>query len=163
MSQVSLLYLSFVAYCMAILLYLFHIGLRRDWVLRFALGLFVAGFILQSTCLGLRWYEGGYLPVTNLFATQFFFSWALAATYLYFELRYRIHAAGLFVMLCNLLLFGSVLPRSAKIPPLIPALDTTTVYFARISFIWWLRLLYHGFFHGSALSDPEAPADESAS
>jgi len=124
MSQVSLLYLSFVAYCMAILLYLFHIGLRRDWVLRFALGLFVAGFILQSTCLGLRWYEGGYLPVTNLFATQFFFSWALAATYLYFELRYRIHAAGLFVMFCNLLLFGSVLPRSAKIPPLIPALDT---------------------------------------
>lgn len=124
MFQISLLYLSFAAYFIAVLFYLLQVGLRRDWILRSAFGLVVAGFTLQSVCLGLRWYEGGYLPVTNLFATQFFFSWALAATYLYFELRYRIHAAGLFVMFCNLLLFGSVLQRSTKIPPLIPALDT---------------------------------------
>lgn len=124
MSQTTLLYPAFVAYCLAVIFYLLHVGLRRKTIARTAFGLVVTGFVLQTICLGLRWYQGGYLPVTNLFATQFFFSWALAATYLYFELRYRIHAAGLFVMFCNLLLFGSVLQRSPKIPPLIPALDT---------------------------------------
>ena len=123
--QTPLLYGAFGAYLLAVLLYLFHLLLRHTWVWRSAFVLVLAGFALQTTCLALRWIAAGYLPVTNLFATQFFFSWALAATYLYFELRYRIHAAGLFVMFCNLLLFGSALPRSADIPPLIPALDTS--------------------------------------
>ncbi len=123
-SQIPLLYTSFGAYFLALLLYLLHIWVRQPRVWYSAFTLVVIGFSLQTFCLGLRWYLAGYLPVTNLFATQFFFSWALAATYLYFELRYRIHAAGLFVMFCNLLLFGSVLQRSARIPPLIPALDT---------------------------------------
>lgn len=122
--QTPLLYAAFGAYLLAVLLYLLHLGLRYDRLWRSAFILVVTGFALQSLALGLRWWQGGYLPVTNLFGTQFFFSWALAATYLYFELRYRIHAAGLFVIFCNLLLLGSVLPRSAKLPPLIPALDT---------------------------------------
>jgi cytochrome c-type biogenesis protein CcsB len=84
----------------------------------------IAGFLLQSIILTQRWMEGGYLPVTNLFGTQFFFSWVLALTYLYFEIRYRIHAAGLFIMGLNLLLLGSVLFRDPALPPLIPALDT---------------------------------------
>ncbi len=86
--------------------------------------LFVTAFGLHSFCLLLRWWSAGYLPVTNLFSTQFFFSWALAATYLYFELRYRIRATGLFVIFLTLLLLGSALPRNPEIPPLIPALDT---------------------------------------
>ncbi len=124
MLQAPLLYAAFGTYLLAVLLYLCHLLLRKPWLWRSALTLVISGFCLQSLCLGLRWVDAGYLPVTNLFGTQFFFSWALAATYLYFELRYRIHAAGLFVMFCNLLLLGSALPRDPAIPPLIPALDT---------------------------------------
>lgn len=122
--QSLLLYGAFAAYLSAVLLYLFHLILAQNWVWRSAFILVMGGYLLQTFCLGLRWTEAGYLPVTNLFATQFFFSWALASTYLYFELRYRIHAAGLFVMFCNLLLLGSALPRDPAIPALIPALDT---------------------------------------
>ena len=122
--QTPLLYGAFGAYLVAVGLYLAHLFLRRPWVLRCAFALVCSGFLLQSICMAARWIVAGYLPVTNLFATQFFFSWTLAATYLYFELRYRIHAAGLFVMFCNLLLLGSVLPRAPALPPLIPALDT---------------------------------------
>lgn len=122
--QAPLIYSAFGAYLLAVLLYLFNLLLRRPRVARSAFTLVVVGFFLQTLCLALRWLAAGYLPVTNLFATQFFFSWALAATYLYFELRYRIHAAGLFVMFCNLLLLGSALPRDPALPPLIPALDT---------------------------------------
>ncbi len=122
--QTPLLYGAFGAYLLAVLMYLTHSLVRRPWVWRGAFALVLAGFILQSILFVWRWVSAGYLPVTNLFATQFFFSWALAATYLYFELRYRIHAAGLFVMFCNLLLLGSALPRDPALPPLIPALDT---------------------------------------
>jgi len=122
--QTVLLYAAFGSYLLTTLLYFAHLLSRRNWVWRSALLLVLTGFAVQTLCLGLRWWQGGYLPVTNLFGTQFFFSWALAGTYLYFELRYRIAAAGLFVIFCNLLLFGSVLRRSAELPPLIPALDT---------------------------------------
>jgi len=122
--QEPLLAAAFSFYSLAVLLYLAHLCWRRPVVWRSAFALVVCGFAVQTFCLGVRWLSAGYLPVTNLFATQFFLSWALAATYLYFELRYRIHAAGLFVMFCTLLLFGSILNRSAEIPPLIPMLDT---------------------------------------
>lgn len=125
-SSTSALLLSsaFAAYFVSAFLYLLHLGVRRPLVLRSAVVLVATAFALQTFILGQRWLAAGYLPVTNLFATLFFFSWALAATYLYFELRYRIHAAGLFVIFLNLLLLAGALPRDPAIPPLIPALDT---------------------------------------
>lgn len=122
--QTELLYSAFSCYLLATLFYCLHLRLRRDRLWHTAFLLVCIGFGLQTGLLALRWIVAGYLPVTNLFATQFFFSWALAATYLYFELRYRIHATGLFVIFCTLLLLGSVLNRSAQLPPLIPMLDT---------------------------------------
>jgi cytochrome c-type biogenesis protein CcsB len=119
-----LLTATFAAYFASSCLYLLHLRSRRPWLLRGAVVLVAAAFALQTGILGQRWLAAGYLPVTNLFATLFFFSWALAATYLYFELRYRIHAAGLFVIFLNLLLLAGALSRDPAVPPLIPALDT---------------------------------------
>jgi cytochrome c-type biogenesis protein CcsB len=120
----TLIAICFGAYIVSALLYLVHMRFRRPAWRRGAFTLVVAAFALQTLILGWRWWAAGFLPVTNLFATQFFFSWALAATYLYFELRYRVGAVGLFVIFLNLLLLGSVLPRDPSLPPLIPALDT---------------------------------------
>ena len=114
----------FALYGVSVLGYLLHLRWRRHWLWRGAFVLVLVAFVLQTAVLAQRWLAGGYLPVTNLFGTQFFFSWALAATYVYFELRYRIHGAGLFVVLLTLLLLGSALTRNPALPPLIPALDT---------------------------------------
>jgi len=122
--QPLFLYSSFAAYLAAVCFYLLHVRARRKILLASAFFLILTGFALQSTLLVLRWNAAGFLPVTNLFSTQFFFSWALALVFLYFEIRYRIHSAGLFVMFLNLLLLGSALPRDPAIPPLIPSLDT---------------------------------------
>ncbi len=119
-----LLYLLFSTYATATIGYLLHLIWRRPIIAKGALALIAAGVFLQTGLLAHRWWLAGYLPVTNLFATLFFFSWALALIYLYFELRYRIRATGLFVMLLNLLLLGGALPRDTKISALIPALDT---------------------------------------
>lgn len=119
-----LLTTTFIAYLTSAGLYLLHLRVHRPLVLRGAIVLVALAFALQTFILGQRWLAAGYLPVTNLFSTLFFFSWSLAAVYLYFELRYRIHAAGLFVIFLNLLLLAGALPRDPAIPPLIPALDT---------------------------------------
>lgn len=131
-----LLHVTLALYALAILLYSLHLFIRKPLVWRSAFSLVLVGFVLQTLILVWRWLAASYFPVTNLFGTQFFFSWGLAATYLYFELRYRIHAAGLFVMVCNLLLLTSVIRRDPTIPPLIPALDTPLFTFhVSLSFI----------------------------
>lgn len=98
-------------------------GERRIWRL-FALALTIAAFALQTLYLAAAWLQMGYLPVTNLFSTLVFFSWAMGGTFLYFELRYRIGAAGLFVLAVTLALLGTAIKRGVTISPLIPALDT---------------------------------------
>jgi len=120
----SLLYLLFATYTFATIGYLLNLFLKKTALSRSAFGLVMTGVLLQTGLLGHRWWTAGYLPVTNLFATLFFFSWALALVYLYFELRYRIGATGLFVMALNLLLLGGALPRDTSVSTLIPALDT---------------------------------------
>jgi len=115
---------AFGLYLLACILYLMHLNVRRAGLANAALGTVSAGLALQTVVLVQRWLAAGYLPVTNLFSTLFFFSWALAACYLYFELRYRIRATGLFVLFLNLLLLGAALPRDPAIKPLIASLDT---------------------------------------
>ncbi|MDT8420679.1 MAG: cytochrome c biogenesis protein CcsA [Desulfuromonadales bacterium] len=124
MTNLHLLQAATACYALSVFAYLAQIVLQRNWLQRSALLLVSGGFLLQSACLAWRWQLAGFLPVTNLFSTLFFFSWALAACYLYFELRYRIGASGLFVMFLNLLLLSVALRRDAAIPPLVAALDT---------------------------------------
>lgn len=120
----TFLFLLFATYATATLGYLLHIVWRKPVIAKTALALITVGVFLQTALLAYRWWVAGYLPVTNLFATLFFFSWALATIYLYFEVRYHIRATGLFVMLLNLALLGGALPRDTAISSLIPALDT---------------------------------------
>lgn len=123
--QTPLLYACYACYLIAVAGYLLR-GLRILPQLPAALPLLTVllGFTLQTLLLGIRWQAAGFLPVTNLFSTQFFFSWCLVLVHLYFELRYRIGGGGLFVMLVNLLLLTSALPRDPALPKLIPSLDT---------------------------------------
>ncbi|RMF42902.1 MAG: hypothetical protein D6751_11335 [Deltaproteobacteria bacterium] len=121
--QLALLLLCLACYLLATCAYL--AALKRG--ARAALAgrlLVITGWLIQTGVLALRWQAADFLPVTNLFSTQFFFSWSLVATFVYFDLRYRTGATGLFVMFVNLALFASFLPRDPKLPVLIPSLDT---------------------------------------
>lgn len=124
MNNILLLQLATGAYGLAITGYLLQVALKRDWLSKSAFFFINCGFLLQSACLIWRWQAAGFLPVTNLFSTLLFFSWALAACYLYFEIRYRIAASGLFVMFLNLLLLSAALQRDTSLPTLVPSLDT---------------------------------------
>lgn len=128
MSNLTLFYLAGASYLLAFVLYLWHFIKPNKLRRQIAFVSIVGGCTLQTICLLWRWKLAGFLPVTNLFSTLFFFSWALACCYLYFEIRYRIGASGLFVMLLNLLMVGFASTRDASLPALIPSLDT--IYFS---------------------------------
>ena len=127
MNNLQLFTLAGLCYLASVVLYFLHFVQPTPLRRRLAFGLVLSGFLLQTACLAWRWALAGFLPVTNLFSTLFFFSWALACCYIYFDLRYRIGASGLFVMLLNLLLIGFALSRDSDLPVLIPSLDT--IYF----------------------------------
>ena len=120
-NQFLFLVCIFAGYLASVLFYLLQSVVKKKIVHRCAFALVLAAFALQTVLLAERWLAAGFLPVTNLFSTLFFFSWALAATYVYFELRYRIGASGLFVMGVNLLLLGTALPRDPALPLLFPS------------------------------------------
>jgi len=124
MNSLQVLYMATGFYALAIFSYLSRLLLKTSWLQNLAFGSICTGFALQTVSLLWRWELAGFLPVTNLFATLVFFSWALAGCYLYFEIRYRIAASGLFVMLLNLLLLLVALRRDPALPTLIPSLDT---------------------------------------
>jgi len=128
MTNLHLFYLSGLSYLTAVVCYLLHVFRPSTSLRRTAFTLVLSGFLLQSICLAWRWNLAGFLPVTNLFSTLFFFSWALACCYLYFDLRYHVGATGLFVMLLNILLIGFAATRDGSLPTLIPSLDT--IYFS---------------------------------
>lgn len=114
----------FSLYLLSALLHLGELLLPNLRLHRTALGMLLLGFALQTLLLGWRWGLAGFLPVTNLFGTLFFFSWSLAAVHLYFDLRYRLPAAAPFTLPLLLLLLGAALPLDPALPSLIPALDT---------------------------------------
>ncbi|MCF6179492.1 MAG: cytochrome c biogenesis protein CcsA [Geopsychrobacter sp.] len=128
MNNLQLFHLAGLLYLGSVLTYLLHFFRPSRLLHRVSFSLVIGGFILQTICLAWRWKLAGFLPVTNLFSTLFFFSWALACCYIYFDLRYRIGASGLFVMLLNLLFIGFATRRDGSIPTLIPSLDT--IYFS---------------------------------
>lgn len=124
MTNLHLLQFATFAYCLAVCGYLLLVVRKHRWLQITSQTCIFIGFLLQSACLIWRWQLAGFLPVTNLFSTLFFFSWSLAACYLYFEIRYKIAASGLFVMFLNLSLLFVALNRDASLPTLVPSLDT---------------------------------------
>ena len=91
-----------------------------------------AGFLANTAGIGLRWVESyqmgiGRAPFSNMYESLVFFSWTMAALYLYVEMKYKEQGFGVFVspLIFLAIAYASFDPGiSAKINPLIPALKS---------------------------------------
>ncbi|MGV8079308.1 MAG: c-type cytochrome biogenesis protein CcsB [Syntrophales bacterium] len=100
-------------------------GKTASWAL-------IAGLLAHTAAILLRWRESyemgmGHVPLTNLYESLVFFSWAVAFLYLLVEWRTRNRAPGVFVVPVAFLLmaYASISPGvSNQIQPLIPALQS---------------------------------------
>ncbi|MCK5231795.1 MAG: c-type cytochrome biogenesis protein CcsB, partial [Desulfobulbaceae bacterium] len=61
----------------------------------------VAGFLMQTAGIGLRWVESydmgyGHAPLTNMYESLVFFSWSIILFYLGLELKFKNRIIGAF-------------------------------------------------------------------
>jgi cytochrome c-type biogenesis protein CcsB len=92
----------------------------------------LAGVIVQTAAIGLRWYESylmgvGHAPLTNMYESLVFFAWCTTLFYLFMEYRFKARVIGAFVMPCVAvaMAYASFSSRiDTQINPLIPALQS---------------------------------------
>ncbi len=92
----------------------------------------VAGFIMQTVGIGMRWYESyqmgyGHAPLSNLYESLVFFSWVTILVYLVVEFKTRNRVIGAFAtpFACLAMAYASFSPNvQDSIQPLIPALQS---------------------------------------
>jgi len=91
--------------------------------------LVVAGVLLQTLAIGLRWWEShrlgiGHVPLSNLYESMVFFSWTLAILYLLATARLKSRILGAFIMPLVFLSLASTSLMNQDIQPLMPALQS---------------------------------------
>ncbi len=92
----------------------------------------VAGIIIQTVGIGLRWVESyqigyGHAPLSNMYESLVFFAWCIVGLYLFLEWKFKNRLIGAFVM--PFAVFGMAYASYSseftdKITPLIPALQS---------------------------------------
>lgn len=84
----------------------------------------VAGFIMHTASIILRYVSSGNLPITSLHEASSFFSWCIVLLFFFIEYRYRLGLLGPFTMpiVFVLMLSSSIFPREIK--PLSPVLQS---------------------------------------
>ncbi len=118
--------ITFVAYVVATLLYIYFLlssrGNGGSWASRLAL----AGLVTHTVAIILRTIEAGRAPLSNQFEFANVFAWGIVFCYLFIEWRYRYkyRVFGAFVMPLAFVVIGyaSLLPKDIR--PLMPALQS---------------------------------------
>jgi cytochrome c-type biogenesis protein CcsB len=119
-------------YFIAFLCYLFFMVTNKQMVGRFALGVILTGFFIHLAGLLIRWWESyvagyEYIPLSNLYESLVFFSWAIVLIYLIVDIRYHQRVIGVIAapLAALALAVTSLLPGiKSNITPLIPALQS---------------------------------------
>jgi len=130
-NTVILSYITFI-YFFCFLAYLVMLVTGRQVFGRTGTYLTIAGFIGHTLGICFRWYEShklgiGHAPLSNLYESLIFFSWAIILLYLIVEKRTRSRTAGAFVTpIAFLSLAYASFSENVtdSIQPLIPALQS---------------------------------------
>ncbi|MCB2184372.1 MAG: c-type cytochrome biogenesis protein CcsB [Desulfobulbaceae bacterium] len=129
MDSSQLLGLTTFAYLGSALLYIAllvfrvpKIGIAATWAT-------IAAFLLNTAGIGLRWIEShrmgiGYAPLSNMYESLVFFSWAIAVFYLFLEYKYKNRFLGAFAMPFAAIAMALAELKNSAISPLIPALQS---------------------------------------
>ena len=140
----SLLFnIATLAYLLAMVLYISFLAFKKEGIGKTASIVTMAGFVVQTIALLLRWYESyqmsiGRVPLSNLYESLVFFTWSTILIYLVIEYKYKTRAFGAFVLPIAFLAlaFINVAGISTDISPLVPALKSNWLFYhVLISFL----------------------------
>ncbi len=132
-----LLSIATFVYVVAMFLYLFGLVFKKKSLDMSGFGVFVIAFLVETSGLIARWIESyrleyGHIPITDLYESLIFLSWAIALTYIIFNFKYKIRKLGFPVSLTAFIFmaYASFSPDvSSRIEPLVPALKSNWLVF----------------------------------
>ena len=129
MSNSFLFNICTLLYFIAMVLYISYIAFRKEGLGKTASYTLLAGFIVETAALGVRWYESyqmgiGRIPLTNLYESLVFFAWTVAIIYIMLERKFRLRIMGAFVSPFPFIIMAYASLTSKEIRPLIPALQS---------------------------------------
>jgi cytochrome c-type biogenesis protein CcsB len=126
----SLLFgISIFVYFSSMVLYVSYLAFRSESLGRVATWTLLAGVIVETTAILMRWYESyemgiGRAPLTNLYESLVFFAWTIAIVYLLIEKKFKIKTAGAFVTPFPFIIMAYASLTPNEIQPLVPALQS---------------------------------------
>ncbi len=107
--------LTLVAYLIATAGFLFFILKKNKRAGYWSHRILLVGFLLNSTYLALSYYRLGAVPALTFQSSLSFFSWAMIAAYIMFQLKFKIMVLGSFVVPFSafLMIISSTIPIPA--------------------------------------------------
>ena len=132
MDSSQLFGITMLAYLLSAAFYLGLLIFKQPRAGQIGMLLALAGVVVQTGAIGLRWYESyqighGHAPLTNMYESLVFFAWCTTLVYLYLEYRYKARVVGAFVLpgVAVAMAYASFSDRiDDRINPLIPALQS---------------------------------------
>ena len=119
-------------YALASVFYIGSFAFKKQVLAKVGFWVLVVGFLDNTAGIILRWIESyqmgyGHAPFANMYESLVFFSWTIAALYIFIELKYKQTIVGVFAtpLVFLAIAYASFDPSiSSKISPLIPALKS---------------------------------------
>ncbi len=124
--ELRAVWVAILIYFLSSIYYLIWLFLPGSRIGKLASRLFLAGAIVQTATIAMRWMAVGRPPYESLYESLQWFAWSAAVTYIFVERRFKgVYIAGfpVAVVACAACLYA-ILGRSPGISPLLPALQS---------------------------------------
>ncbi len=119
-----LILLTFTLYFGSMLLAFFYLSRPGERAIQWATYLLGAGFLAHTVMLGLRFYQSGHFPITNLHESLSFFAWCVALIILVVHKRFGISVMFSFATPLVVLFLALSLTTGSRLLPLPPILKS---------------------------------------
>ncbi len=126
-------------YAISSILYIYCLVFKREDRIKYALTCAVAGLLLHSVSIALRWIETGHGPYINMYEVLSKYAWFSVVIFLLIQQKYeKIKIAGFVVLPVSFLIMGIGLTYSRDIQMIPPSLRSNWliahVVFANLAF-----------------------------
>jgi len=128
MLNIRLFQAALALYGLGTLGYLVFLATQRGGAARLARVATGLGALAHTGFFLARWAASGYFPITNLFESLNFFSWAIVVSFILLQIRLTAAVLGAIVLPIAFSLAAFSLTLDASVVPLVPALQSRWLY-----------------------------------
>lgn len=134
--ETLLLWLTIILYALSGIIYIYTSVFRKFLRNKIPFYVSIAGFILHTSVILLRWYYIGNLPAGGIYESSIAGTWVIMSFFIILSLRYTVlHITGAFIMPLCLLILGFGIMSGQITHPMPAALRSIWLY-VHVVFAW---------------------------